>query len=68
MAFKGSREKMSVKINCAKDWWLVKLSSGGRVSYIEEHLPHLLHINNLDTTTDLTDEQIVFIYESATKK
>lgn len=59
--------KNQIKVNCARDWWLVKLSPSSRVKFIEEHLPQLFHHRCLDTKRDLTDSQIVFIYEQETK-
>jgi hypothetical protein len=56
----------NIKFNCANDWWKNKLNSYGRIFLVEKHLPHLLHIQNLNTI-DLDNEQIRFIYEQETK-
>jgi len=57
---------MSVKQNCASDWWWNKLNYSGRITMIEKHYPHLFHILE-DVTKAVTDNMIIDMYEEETK-
>lgn len=57
---------MSVKQNCANDWWNNKLNYSGRIIMIEKYYPHLFHILG-DVTKAVTDNMIIDMYEDETK-